>query len=43
MMRKPFSRGRRRPRHDGVDFALRFPFPVLRDYPTPPPARRHAD
>jgi hypothetical protein len=35
IMRNPFRRGRRRPPYDGVDFALRFPFPTLRDYPTP--------
>jgi hypothetical protein len=42
-MRNPFVRRRRRPPYDGVDFALRFPFPVLRDYPAAQPSRRRGD
>jgi hypothetical protein len=38
-MRKPVSSRRRQQR---VEYALRFPFPVLRDYPAPAPRSRRA-
>jgi hypothetical protein len=43
MMHILSRRRRRRPPYDGDDSVLRFPFPVLRDYPAPQSSRRRAD